>query len=324
MPRPQRIEFENAFYHVMNRGRASQAIFHGEAYYKAFIDCLAEAHQQFDSVLHSYCLLGNQYHLLIETPNANLARIMRHINGVYTQRHNRLKETDGPLFRGRYKAILVDADNYLLPLSCYVHRHPIDIKRPLVKQLEDYPWSSYRAYIGLDKSPSWLEREVTYNMLGKRQKYVGYKAYVNQGVGEDIQRLYNRGNHPSVIADDAFRQWLYEEQLPELTKVQRVRAIRSDITIQEIVEKTAKFYHEEVMSLRKIIKGPNQGLEARKVAMYLSQKLADCRLQEIADYFQLSHAGSASFAIHQVKQYKLTDKKFAKRLELLMSSIIGK
>ena len=138
MPRLLRIEYENAFYHVMNRGRARETIFHNEAYYKAFLITLDEASKRFDCVIHAYCLMGNHYHLLLQTPKANLSRIMRHINGVYTQRHNRLKLVDGPLFRGRFKAILVDADSYLLQLSRYIHRNPIEMKKPLVEDLSQY------------------------------------------------------------------------------------------------------------------------------------------------------------------------------------------
>ncbi len=108
MPRPLRIEFEDACYHVMNRGRGRQRIFHAKAYYDAFLTTLAEAHRRFGAILHAYCLMDNHYHLLLQTPNANVSRIMRHINGLYTQRYNRLKRTGGPLFRGRFKAILVE------------------------------------------------------------------------------------------------------------------------------------------------------------------------------------------------------------------------
>ena len=97
--------------------------------------------------------------MLIETPEANLGRIMRHINGVYTQRHNRMKKTDGSLFRGRYKAILVDADNYLLQLSRYIHRNPIEVKRPIVEDLGHWAWSSYPAYVCDTPAPFWLQRE---------------------------------------------------------------------------------------------------------------------------------------------------------------------
>jgi putative transposase len=96
MPRPLRIEYENDYYHVINRGRGRQKIFHNERYFEAFITSLAEAHQRFGIQILCYCLMGNHYHLLVKTPEANLGRAMRHINGLYTQRYNRLKNTDGP------------------------------------------------------------------------------------------------------------------------------------------------------------------------------------------------------------------------------------
>ena len=146
MPRPERIEYEYAFYHVMNRGRGRRLIFHNEQYYQVFLETLESACERFGGIVHAYCLMGNHYHLLIETPLANLGRIMRHVNGVYTQQYNRIKKTDGSLFRGRYKALIVDADAYLLQLTRYIHRNPIDTKRPMVDELQDYPWSSYPAY----------------------------------------------------------------------------------------------------------------------------------------------------------------------------------
>ena len=89
MPRAARIQYENAFYHVMNRGRGRKWIFHGEAYYEAYLKTLEESYDRYDARIHAFCLMGNHYHLLIETPLANLDRIMRDINGLYTQRYNR-------------------------------------------------------------------------------------------------------------------------------------------------------------------------------------------------------------------------------------------
>ncbi|MET1257584.1 transposase, partial [Aliikangiella maris] len=169
MPRPLRIEYEDAYYHVMSRGRdkGRRNIFHSEKFYTAFLETLAEACERFEIVVHA--LMTNHYHLLVQTPLGNLGRAMRHINGVYTQRHNRLKNTDGPLFRGRYKSILVEKDSYLLQLSRYIHRNPIETKRPMVTQLENYPWSSYPAYVNQVESEDWLEREQVYQMLGNKQ-----------------------------------------------------------------------------------------------------------------------------------------------------------
>lgn len=141
MPRPARIQNENAFYHVMNRGRGRRWVFHGERYYEAFLKTLEESHDRFDARIHAYCLMGNHYHLLLETPLANLDRIMRHINGVYTQRYNRLKRTDGPLFRGRYKLVLIDESAHLLQVSRYIHRNPAEVKGATEDVLDAYVWS---------------------------------------------------------------------------------------------------------------------------------------------------------------------------------------
>ena len=156
MPRPLRIEYEHAFYHVMNRGSGRNMIFPDDVYYQTFLDTLGEACFRFDCLIHAYCLMGSHYHILIETPKANLSRIMRHVNGVYTQRYNSLSQSDGSLFKGRFKAVLIDSNGYLLQISRYIHRKPIDMKRPLVSLLADYRWSSYPAYAGKTKPAVWL------------------------------------------------------------------------------------------------------------------------------------------------------------------------
>jgi putative transposase len=156
MPRPIRIEYENAIYHVMNRGRARNNIFLIEAHYLEFLRTMEESFERFGGIIHSYCLMPNHYHLLIQTPDANLGKIMRHINGIYTQRFNKIQKIDGPLFRGRYKAILVEEDEYLLELSKYIHNNPIKIKdqkNKLTNNLKDYKWSSYPSYINIKNTP---------------------------------------------------------------------------------------------------------------------------------------------------------------------------
>jgi len=322
MSRPERIEYENAFYHVMNRGKARQTIFNDGQYYKAFLETLEAVHKRFECIIHAYCLMGNHYHLLLETPNANLSRVMRHINGVYTQRYNRLKQTDGPLFRGRYKAILVDKDAYLLQLSRYIHRNPIDMKRPLVKNLQDYYWSSYPAYIGKVKSPDWLERETTYGILGHKQRYKGYATYVAVGVDEDTKRFYNRDNYAAIIGEKDFKTWVYEDLLPELEAEKKGRVILQGVAMEEIVSGVARAYRLSPEQLTTVIKGPQKSNEARKIAMYLCQELAAGKLKDIAQYFNLSHIGSVSFITHQIRKKKHEDKYLPDRIDEIIMSIM--
>ena len=322
MPRPIRIEYENAFYHVMNRGRARQVIYWDSRYYQAFIDTLAEANQRFQCIIHAYCLMGNHYHLLLETPKANLSRIMRHINGVYTQRYNRLKKTDGPLFRGRYKAILVEKDAYLLQVSRYIHRNPIDMKKPLVRELEEYQWSSYPAYIAKVKAPTWLYRELSYQMLGCKRRYTGYASYVQNGVDEETAKHYQKGNMGAIIGDKDFKAWVREELLPELEMEEKSRVTQPDITMQNIVNYVARAWRTTSDQLTTVVKGPQKENEARKIAMYLCQELADVKLKDIAQYFNLGHIGSVSFVTHRIRKKKRENKAFFNRINELIDSIM--
>jgi len=299
MPRPTRIEYENAFYHVMNRGRGRQTIFHDPAYFQLFLDTLKEAHERFDAVFHAYCLMGNHYHLLIETPNANLGRIMRHINGIYTQRHNRLRKTDGPLFSGRYKAILVDEDAYLLSLSRYIHRNPIAIKASQAI-LENYRWSSYPAYIGKATMPTWLHQQTTYQMLGHKQRYKGYRTYVEKGVDEEIKHFYSKGNIAAILGDKAFRESIHEKDgMLESIAVQAT--LRHRPTLEVIVKAVAQVFKLSESTVVKPGDDRRVRNDARKLAMYCCQQLGDIPLKEIAKGFGLSHAGSVSRLIHDAK-----------------------
>ncbi len=145
MARPLRIQHEGAFYHVTSRGNERKRIFFSKADYDRFKTYLEEAREKYAYRLHCYVLMPNHYHLLIETPGGNLSKVMHYINGSYTNYINRRKGRTGHLFQGRYKAILVDKDNYLLELSRYVHLNPV--RAGIVERPEAYPYSSYKSFI---------------------------------------------------------------------------------------------------------------------------------------------------------------------------------
>jgi len=325
MPRPTRIEYPDAFYHVMNRGRdkGKHKLFHSEEYFELFLQTLSETCERFNIVVHAYCLLPNHFHLLLQTPDANLGRAIRHLSGVYTQRHNIKKKTDGPLFRGRYKAILVDEDSYLLQLSRYIHRNPIETKRSLVKELADYRWSSYSSFINQAPPPKWLEREKTYQMLGLRNRYQGYQRYVDQGNSETVTKFYNRGNIATTIGDKDFVTWLREEKVPELEDKTMVCEIMPNrLSIQAIIKLVGLFYNEDQKAITQKIKGPQKGRWPRKVCMYLCQQLADYSLKEIMQAFELNNVGSVSFITSQVNNAKQSDSSVAKEIKQVQAYII--
>jgi len=147
MARPLRIEYPGAVYHVTARGNGRQEIFHDDHDYRKFLEVLGKTIGRFNWLCHAYCLMGNHYHLMIETPDANISKGMRHLNGVFSQAHHKRHETVGHLFQGRFKAIIVDRESYLLELARYVVLNPV--RAGLVARPEDWPWSSYRIMAGL-------------------------------------------------------------------------------------------------------------------------------------------------------------------------------
>ena len=163
MSRPLRIEYEGAWYHVMNRGRRSDRIFEDRKDYVLFIELMKDATKLWDIRISAYCLMANHYHMVINTPRGNISRCMRHIDGVYTQRFNRSHGLDGQLFRGRFKSILVNGDSYLLQLVRYIHRNPL--RAEVVESLEQHPWSSHKGYLSGTKKWDWLYKDFILSML---------------------------------------------------------------------------------------------------------------------------------------------------------------
>ena len=168
MPRKLRVEYPGAIYHVMNRGDRREPIFLGDADRQLFLETLAEACAKTHWQVHAYCLMGNHFHLLLETPRANLVAGMRWFLGTYTARFNRRHKLFGHLFSGRYKSLLVDGSGtgYLKAVSDYVHLNPVRAKllQP-AQRLAEYRWSSWPEYL---KRPSqrwpWLRVD---RMLGE-------------------------------------------------------------------------------------------------------------------------------------------------------------
>lgn len=296
MGRPQRVIFENAYYHVMNRGASRGNIFFDEEDKKNFLGTLSDASNQYDIEIHAYCLMDNHYHLLIKTPKANISRAMRHLNGVYTQRYNRRHDTDGALFRGRYKAILIDSDAYLLHLTKYIHLNPLSAK--MVEQLEDYEWSSYLAYIGKRAPRNWLVLHEVYEQLTQGQEKT--KHYQRFMLGLDLKKeivnFYRKANLAPILGGSDFVDSLKTQQpSKETPKKQR---INWRPTIEEIIDAVSTVVGTSMEDLVRVQRGPQQSNVGRKIAMHIARKHADYRLADIAEAFGLSHYGSASSAIH--------------------------
>ena len=223
MTRPLRIEFNGAVYHITSRGNARQTIFLDEKDFADFLRVLCSVVKRYHFILHTYCLMNNHYHLLIETPYGNLSKGMRQLNGLYTQRFNQRHQRAGHLFQGRYKAILVDKDNYLLELSRYVVLNPVRAK--IVKDPGDWEWSAYQATTG-HKGISCLTTDWILSQFAKEQKAASreYQAFVLSGIKTESPLKAVKGQ--LFIGQDNFIDTINhliqgKENLKEITKKQR-------------------------------------------------------------------------------------------------------
>ena len=233
MARPLRIEFEGALYHVMARGNARQDIFLDDADRQRFIDNLDRVAQRFDWTVWAWCLMGNHYHLLIETRQPTLAKGMREINGVYTQAFNRHHRRVGHVLQGRYKAILVDQDAYLLELARYIVLNPV--RAGLVPSAGEFAWSSYQAVMGKTQAPVWLAVDDILAMFHSQRGPArrAYARFVRDGVGaadphEEIQRA-------GILGSEAFMEKVLDHvdrqaPSPEIVRKDRPAAALGAIT----------------------------------------------------------------------------------------------
>jgi len=202
MARPLRIEYEGAVYHVTARGNARADIYLSDDDREMFLDVLAHVTDRFGWVCHAYCLMDNHYHLMIETPQANLSRGMRQLNGIYTQRFNRRHGQVGHIFQGRFKSIVVDKDSHLLELSRYVVLNPVRAR--MVKHVRDWIWSSYRATSGESPPPDFLNVDWLLSQFGqtKARAQDAYVRFVRDGIGSKPWELLNG---PDILGNDNFR-----------------------------------------------------------------------------------------------------------------------
>ena len=245
MARPLRIEYPGAVYHVTTRGNARQEIFLDDSDRAAFLGALAHAIHRMGWLCYAYCLMPNHYHLVVETPEGNLSRGMRQVNGIYTQAFNRRHERVGHVFQGRYKAILVDRDEYLKVVCRYVVLNPV--WAGLAQKPEEWRWSSYAATIGIVSRPDWLSTDGLLGQFGQERSRTGrvYAAFVAEGLKGGGDGLWAQISRQIYLGKEDFIRKAQERlrgggDISEIPKVQR----RS-------MPKTLADYHKEAGDRRR-------------------------------------------------------------------------
>jgi putative transposase len=243
--------------------------------------------------------MPNHYHMLIQTPDVNISRSMRHLNGVYTQRYNRRHRCDGQLFRGRYKSILIDTASYLLQAVRYIHRNPL--RAGLVESLETYKWSSHRGYLSIDKKWDWLHKKYILSFLSKNRKdgLHHYRKWVSLDEDDEVSQKLGGIKWPVCLGPQAFIERIKEKygagkinrEIPSSRKLLPDK--------KRIVAEVCRIYGVKDTEMIKTRRGRKN--EARNTAIYITRKLRLDTFKEIgvlvSIYFAKFSLSIASFAI---------------------------
>ena len=318
MGRPLRIEYPGAVYHITSRGNERKTIFVSDEDRIKFLHILEDYHERYGILLHSYVLMDNHYHLILETPKGNLLKVMHGINSRYTGYFNRTYRRAGHLFQGRYKGILIDKDNYLIELSRYVHLNPVRAKA--VDRPEKWRWSSYLAYINKEREKRWVEYASVLSRFGSdittaRRRY---KRFVEEGLTKELPPPLEDVHGQIVLGSEGF-----------IEKIKRIVAGR-DLTSEiierkrftkqpnpdEIIKEVAKAFGADKAVMKEKGKRHNT---ARKAAIYFIQRYSGLSNEEIGRIFGGIHYSAVSKASDRVKKEMAENKQFSKVVEYINS-----
>jgi REP-associated tyrosine transposase len=309
MARPLRIEYPDAFYHVTSRGNERKDIFKSRKDREQFILYLQSSVERYGAVIHAYCMMTNHYHLLVETPHGNLSEIMRHINGAYTTYFNVKRKRAGHLFQGRYKAIVVEADEYALELSRYIHLNPV--RAGMVSWPQDHEWSSYRCYAGLATEPAWLTSNLVLGSFGTTNPKANYRSFVEDLIGAEYESPLK-----GVIASTLLGSPEFVSQVSEA----HVDQLKSDRSVPAVKKLSSRPTAEKIMATVKDVLGGDSTL-TKKISVYLCHRHGGMKLKEIGERFGIGDA-AVSVASKRLLAQAEMDAKVREALERIRKLLI--
>jgi REP-associated tyrosine transposase len=308
---PLRINYPGAFYHVTSRGNEQKKIFKNRRDREKFLEYLSSATKRYDAAIHVFCLMDNHYHLLLETPSGNLPQIMRHINGAYTTYFNVKRDRSGHLFQGRYKAILVDIDEYAKELSRYIHLNPVRAK--MVDKPEEYEWSSYQYYIGKKKVPQWLRRGFILGYFGNKVNLAQkkYRRFISAFIDQKYESPLTEVVSSTLLGSPGFISFVKENLLSDKKLDKNLPALKELLkkpTIQDIIDIADSVFNEEPRLRRSVI-------------LYLCQQYSGFKLSDIGKQFGIGESG-VSQAGRRVTVKTISDKKFKSKISRIEKKLL--
>lgn len=298
MARQWRIAFPGALYHVMSRGNAGQDIFTSDDDRHLFLGLLGELSERFNLEIHAYVLMGNHYHLLLKTLDANLSRAMQWFGTSYTRKFNLNHHAGGHLFQGRFKSIIVENDAYLLRLSCYIHRNPLRAK--IVERLADFPWSSYRFYAYKKKPPAWLKTSAILEQVSGDDRHTAYRIKV-QKVADEQNSIWEDVRHGLIYGSreyvsDLKSRFLANQKDAELPQH---NSLFREIDVDVLVDKASKKLGFDAEAARRAKRIGAEEKDTRDVLIYILWKTGRLSNREIGTFFGLTYS-AVSWCIKSV------------------------
>ncbi len=315
MARPLRLEHAGALWHITSRGNERRAIFLDDDDRRLFLNVLAGTIRRVRWRLHAYVLMGNHYHLLVETPEPNLSRGMHRVNAVYSQRFNQRHERVGHLLQGRFKAILVEKERHLLELVRYVVLNPV--RAGLAENPADWLWSNYRSTAGLASSPRWLDVEWTVAQFGGgSDARRSYQEFVAAGVAQ-VERPWNRVAGQLFLGSDDFRRRMREQRAAsnvssEVPLAQR-RSIRP--ALSEVVRASACVLGVDPDKVRERRRTP-----LRLVIAYVGRRDALARLADLGSTLGVTVSSAHEIAA-SARRLQRAEPRFRDLVRLVRSAI---
>ncbi|MBF0106928.1 MAG: transposase [Deltaproteobacteria bacterium] len=324
MGRPLRIEYDGAWYHVMNRGLARRRIFVVDKDYRNFFVLLKEVTQTYKIQVHAFSLMPNHYHLLIHTPVAGLKTAMQFLDAVYTRRFNRIHGRDGPLFRGRYKSVLVDSNEYLTSLVRYIHLNPV--KARLCLNPKQHQWTSHKYYLKTIKGFEWLCTDNVLNEYGKSLTHARkrFAESLSLELNDDTIKEIEKPRH-NIIGGQFFKEWINGNFIDKKTIATRDIAIkdkilRPKITGEQILENIAFCYNIKVPEI--ITCKPGQKNEARSMAVYLMRNRLGYSLKQIGKWLKTENEFAVAQVLFRIKKKIEIDKRFVKKVREIEHAVL--
>ena len=302
MARQLRLEYKGALYHITSRGNARAEIYLDDEDRTRFLGVLGQEVEQQGWQCYAYCLMDNHYHLLVETPEPNLSKGMRRLNQVYTQAFNRRHGRVGHVLQGRYKAIIVDKDNYLLELCRYIVLNPV--RAGMVKTAKDWRWSSYRATAGLASVVDWLQTDRVLGLFGRGRALSQrrYREFVKQGKAQPspwkaLRGQVFLGNERFLESMDRLLQGRHLDNVP---REQTLPARPDKDRVLDIIAGVYNVTHKDIVTRRHA--------ESYQTAAWLLRRAANLSLKDTADVFGVSPS-RISHIQRMIESRRLTQRK---------------